>query len=307
MRLTRTRQNASSFCLGVVFTAVYSYLGVFRAGVPLDVQAASRSVLKEQLRLTNTSTFGLPTSRPFQKDKNLTQTGPGHSVLITDRVLLAPRFAYGFYAVTEKHLIAALVNVNRLRRMSATKADFVILTNVKTNLNIPNDDHLTPYARLRSPRGYYADCFTKLIFFNMTQYERVIFLDVDVLVLKPVDALFLLPDVPIASPIAYWLDPPKFTSAFLVIKPNSTLFDVFVEKIDDILKINLFDMDLVNFFYRHSADANERYIFPELILLPGYFLTLSPHLGKDTMHWSDQERAKNLRTPFLDADKLNDQ
>jgi len=215
------------------------------------------------------------------------------------------KFAYGFYAVREQHLIAALVNVNRLRKMSTTKADFVILTNVKTNLNIPNDVRLTQYTRLRSPTGYYADCFTKLIFFNMTQYERVIFLDVDVLVLKPLDALFGLPEVPIASPIAYWLDPPMFTAAFLVIKPNITLFDVFVKKIDDIMKVNLFDMDLLNFFYRHKMDNNERYIYPELLLLPGYYLTLSPHLGTEQLNWNDQERAKTVSSPFLDPDKLN--
>jgi len=226
---------------------------------------------------------------------------PAHS-----SIKVNSKFTYGFYAVHEKHLIAALVNVNRLRKMSATKADFVILTNVKTNLNIPNDVRLIPYTRLRSPTGYYVDCFTKLIFFNMTQYERVIFLDVDVLVLKPLDALFQLPDVPIASPIAYWLDPPMFTAAFLVIKPDVTLFDVFVKKIDDIMKVNLFDMDLLNFFYRHKKDNNERYIYPELLLLPGYYLTLSPHLGTEKLDWNDQERAKNVSSPFLDPDKLND-
>ena len=301
MRLTRTCQVASSFCLGVVVTALSSYLGLFHDGVPLDLKAAFLSVQNKQMRMT----LEAP-DLEIWKDKNLTQTGHGHTVSTTSHVLPMERFAYGFYAVHEQHLIAALVNVNRLRKLSATKADFVILTNVKTNLNISSDVRLTPYTRLRSPMGYYADCFTKLIFFNMTQYERVIFLDVDVLVLKPLDALFRLPDVPIASPIAYWLDPPMFTAAFLVIKPNVTLFDVLVKKTDDIMKINLFDMDLLNFFYRHKDNKYEHFIFPELILLPGYFLTLSPHLGKEIMNWTDEERPKKLSTPFLDVDKLND-
>jgi len=139
----------------------------------------------------------------------------------------------------------------------------------------------------------------------LTHYDRIIFLDVDVLVIKPLDELFHLPPVPIAAPIAYWLDPPKFTSAFLVIQPQRTLFDALVAKIDETMNNNGFDMDLLNDFFRHDLKSNERYVFPEIIVLPGYFLTLSPHLGKEKVKWNGAKRQHPALSPFLDTDLLH--
>jgi len=311
MRRKNIFQITISFLLGMVFMSVFSIIHLFKfVSIPTEYKgvhalSCDTASLKQ---LINRRSDKTAVGSSYRTGDHFVHGYNNNSVGDTAQTstIVNSKFAYGFYAVSEKHLIAAMVNVNRLRRLSVTKADFVILTNVKTNLNISNDVRLTPYSQLRSPQGYYTDCFTKLIFFNMTQYERVIFLDVDVLVLKPLDSLFRLPDVPIASPIAYWLDPPMFTAAFLVIKLNVTLFDVFVKKIDDIMKINLFDMDLFNFFYRHKKDDHERYTFPELLLLPGYFLTMSPHLGTNKIEWNDQKRPKNVSSPFLDQDKLND-
>jgi len=54
--------------------------------------------------------------------------------------------------------------------------------------------------------GTWSDSYTKLLAFNQTQYDRVLSLDSDSTVLKPMDELFLLPDCPVAMPRAYWLE-----------------------------------------------------------------------------------------------------
>ncbi|KAM6482823.1 nucleotide-diphospho-sugar transferase [Trichoderma sp. SZMC 28011] len=76
----------------------------------------------------------------------------------------------------------------------------------------------------------WANSYTKLLAFNLIQYERVIAIDADVTVLKHMDELFHLPPCPIAMPRAYWLlDDPKargtLTSHVMVIQPSEREFE----------------------------------------------------------------------------------
>ncbi|XP_052782713.1 uncharacterized protein LOC128218967 [Mya arenaria] len=213
------------------------------------------------------------------------------------------RLAFGYYAVTREHFIATIVNIKRLRKLATRNVDFIILTNLVSKIKTSPDVKIIKYPKLQSPFGYYKDCFTKLLFFNMTDYERIIFMDVDTLVLKSPDVLFDLPPVPLAAPIAYWLDPPEFTSALLVIQPERRLWEAISAKIGDVIIINLFDMNLLNNFYKHTLTTSKGFTFPEILVLPGYFLTLSPHF-KENITWTDEMRPKSVISPFLDIEKL---
>jgi hypothetical protein len=65
---------------------------------------------------------------------------------------------------------------------------------------------------------------TKLQAFELTDYERVLHLDSDILLYQHLDELFLLPKTPIAMPRAYWSDVPPgqwpLTSLMMLIEPN---------------------------------------------------------------------------------------
>ena len=70
---------------------------------------------------------------------------------------------------------------------------------------------------------------TKLLAFGLVQYARVIALDSDVSLLRPLDDLFHLPPAPVAMPRAYWSEerPQPLTSLLVVLQPNARTLDDF--------------------------------------------------------------------------------
>ena len=52
------------------------------------------------------------------------------------------------------------------------------------------------------------------------QYKRLIYFDVDGLVLKSMNHLFRLPSAPVAMPRAYWLPQPTMSDQLAVVEPS---------------------------------------------------------------------------------------
>jgi hypothetical protein len=96
--------------------------------------------------------------------------------------------------------------------------------------------------------------------FSLAYYDRVIALNSDITLLKPIDELFLLPQTPIAMPRAYWADsrPWPLTSILMVIKPDLDEFERFKSAIKGggdkmVVNAHRFDMELVNERFEDSA------------------------------------------------------
>ncbi|PHH80807.1 hypothetical protein CDD80_6897 [Ophiocordyceps camponoti-rufipedis] len=102
--------------------------------------------------------------------------------------------------------------------------------------------------------GTWADSFTKLLAFNQTQYQRVLSLDSDAVILQAMDELFLLPRCPVAMPRAYWLYPEKkmLGSQLMLIQPSREEFQRVMEKINSANRSE-YDMEIVNDLYQDSA------------------------------------------------------
>ena len=100
----------------------------------------------------------------------------------------------------------------------------------------------------------WADSFTKLLAFNQTQYDRVLSIDSDVLLLQHMDELFLIPPVPVAMPRAYWLWPDEqiLSSQVILLEPSELEFGRIMVKVQEADR-NDYDMEIVNYLYRDSA------------------------------------------------------
>ncbi|GAA6057135.1 hypothetical protein JCM3770_004839 [Rhodotorula araucariae] len=72
-----------------------------------------------------------------------------------------------------------------------------------------------------------AATLTKLHLFRLTQYEKVVFLDADTLVLRPLSHLFALPHRLAAAPDQGW--PDAFNSGVLVATPSLETFDALMD------------------------------------------------------------------------------
>lgn len=104
-----------------------------------------------------------------------------------------------------------------------------------------------------SAQSTWADSYTKLLAFNLTEFDRVLSIDSDSIVKANLDELFLLPDAPVAMPYLYWGEPEgwAFSSQLMLIKPSKEEFEK-VEKAITTAKPDEYDMDIINNLYSPS-------------------------------------------------------
>lgn len=98
--------------------------------------------------------------------------------------------------------------------------------------------------------------------------EKVIMLDADQLILKPLDHLFHINDalnVDLAAPRAYWIDKQTFSTAFMVISLSDRVWRKVQTALEKI-KIDQYDMDIANEVFGD-----------EVLMLPGSFVALNSH------------------------------
>lgn len=91
-----------------------------------------------------------------------------------------------------------------------------------------------PFTRGRKP-GFHTplDNFAKLRLWQLTQYETVVFLDADTLVLRSIDRLFHYPEFSAAPNVYEGLgDFHRLNSGVFVAKPSSMTFDAMLARLD---------------------------------------------------------------------------
>ena len=102
-----------------------------------------------------------------------------------------------------------------------------------------------------SKESTWADSYTKLLAFNLTQFDRVLALDSDSVVLQNLDDIFLLPKAPLAMPYVYWGEPTgwSFSSQMLLITPSDSAFSRISSAIENASPDD-YDMDILNSLFK---------------------------------------------------------
>lgn len=73
-------------------------------------------------------------------------------------------------------------------------------------------------------KNFHRDANSKFSILNLTDYDRIVYMDSDAMAYQHMDDHFLLPSAPIALPRAYWYPEPNYlTSAYMVIEPSDFL------------------------------------------------------------------------------------
>lgn len=95
--------------------------------------------------------------------------------------------------------------------------------------------------------------YTNLLAYNLTQFDRVIVLGYDSIVLNSMDELFFLPPAPLAMPYVYWSKPPgwRLSNQIMVIQPSPTEFERIERAVHGAAEGHT-DMDLVQKLYKRS-------------------------------------------------------
>ncbi|CCT71672.1 related to GNT1 alphaN-acetylglucosamine transferase K. lactis [Fusarium fujikuroi] len=210
------------------------------------------------------------------------------------------RFAYTQYVTNSEYLCNSLMFFEALKRHESrpdrvmmvpesmlepemvNSSDAYLLNKARDEYNVK----LVPITIQTNWAGdaTWADSYTKLLAFNQTNYDRVLSIDSDSLLLQAMDELFFLPDAPVAMPRAYWISPEKILSSqLMLIQPSETEFSRIMEKVQSV-KSGEYDMEIVNQLYGDSA-----LIFPHrrYDLLSGEFRNdnHAHYLGSELETW----------------------
>ncbi|KAK4184884.1 family 8 putative glycosyltransferase [Podospora australis] len=208
------------------------------------------------------------------------------------------RFAYLQYVTNDNYLCNSLMIFESLHRLgskadrvmlypSEVKADNPLLLKARDEYNVK----LVPIAvqSKQTADSTWAESFTKLLAFNQTDYDRVLHLDSDAVVLQSMDELFLLPPCPVAMPRAYWLYPDTqiLSSQLMLVQPSAAEFQRVMDRSNK-GGANDYDMEIVNYLYKDNA----------MVL---------PHRPYDLLtrvFWEEPSRAKYLGNDWEEWDPV---
>jgi hypothetical protein len=202
-------------------------------------------------------------------------------------------FSYVFYATNDDYACSALVNVHRLQTLFHTTARIVLLATSSVSdpfLTVFRARNVTVFIDEAPPLadgsvGYYKDVLLKLVSFKLhhsdPSLKRILMLDADQLILRPLDDVFGFPEVDVAAPRAYWVGKETASSTFMLVMLSERLWRRIEVAMRDI-KSDRYDMDLIN-----------EVLGWEMMLLPGHYASINSH-------WE----VSDIPTWFRDVDEL---
>jgi len=192
------------------------FLFLFLAVFAIIVPFCNASKREAYITLVYGNTFGLPARVMFQSLKE-TGTLKELAAVVTPDV--------------DKNSRQKLIN------LGVTVIDIPIVKN--------------PYARLPHYQERFDKVLSKLYMWNLTEYDTLVSIDADTLVFQNVDELFSCGEF-----CAAFINPTKFNSGVMVLKPNKQVFSNMMEKLASGLEsFDSGDQGFLNSFFPKLLDA----------------------------------------------------
>ena len=108
----------------------------------------------------------------------------------------------------------------------------------------------SPYDGLSTRGTYFSGIFSKLHVWNMTEYDRIIYLDSDVLVVQPIDRMF-----DCGTFCAAFRHSDLFNAGIIVVQPNRTIFNDMIKKINLLDSYDDGDQGFLNVYFQDLVYA----------------------------------------------------
>ncbi|XP_020219294.1 UDP-glucuronate:xylan alpha-glucuronosyltransferase 2 isoform X1 [Cajanus cajan] len=160
------------------------------------------------------------------------------------------RSAYATVLHSSEVYVCGAITLAQSLRQTGTKRDLILLTD--KSISVPTRVALSEagwkirvITRIRNPKaekGSYNEYnYSKLRLWQLTDYEKVIFIDSDIIVLRKLDILFEFPQMS-----ATGNDQSIFNSGIMVIEPSKCTFRILMRQRDDIVSYNGGDQGFLN-------------------------------------------------------------
>jgi glycogenin glucosyltransferase len=130
--------------------------------------------------------------------------------------------------------------------------------------------------------------YTKLNIWNLTQFDKIVYIDADAMVLSTTDELMDLDTDFAAAPDIF--PPDKFNAGVLVIRPNADVFNHMLEKVNLLPSYDGGDTGFLNSFYPnwYVGDSNSRLHFGYNAQRTMYWFTYNKRPG----YWNSIQNLK---------------
>lgn len=194
-------------------------------------------------------------------------------------------YAYGIALLVESmKRVKAKYPLHVLVTDKVSAATLEFLTQLKVSyevvdtISVTDDIHEYNMKIHPGTAATWHDCWTKFRIFDQTQYDKIIFLDADLMFLKNTDKLFEKPHMTAALDGEYfglWQGWPHFNSGFLVIKPSHELFEDILNFAMNFPKEKypnyvIADQEMLNLYYDKWPEQKELHLNKYYNVFPPY-------------------------------------
>ena len=143
---------------------------------------------------------------------------------------------------TSKDMVVLCMRTVSAEAVSVLQADGWIVRYID---NIPN-----PYAGHSSRGDYFSGAYSKIHIWNMTEYDRVVYLDSDVVVVSNADHMFNC-----GTFCAVFRYADLFNSGSMVIEPSTTIYKDMLKKIPLLSSFDVADQGFFNKYFENLVYA----------------------------------------------------
>lgn len=178
----------------------------------------------------------------------------------------AKREAYATILHSAALYVCGAIAVAQSIRMTGSTRDLIILVDAKIQAEHRQGLeaagwHVLEIERIRNPKAepeaYNEWNYSKFRLWQLTRYEKIIFIDADLLVLRNIDFLFELPEISATGNNAT-----LFNSGVMVIEPSNCTFRLLMDEINEIVSYNGGDQGYLNeiFTWWHRIPRRMNYL-----------------------------------------------
>lgn len=190
------------------------------------------------------------------------------------------RFAYATLLQAKHMYYSALVLAQSLRN-TGTVHDLVLLLDADCGFTKDNETLSEHYDVVKevgkSSHRWSSRIFGKLNMWNLKEYDRVVYIDVNILVLSNLDHLFNLPE-PAAVPQLNF--PEQFNTGLVVLQPSNATYTDLLKWVEDTFdSVEITEDELLNDFFSGWFQMPTEHRLPMYLNMPLHLVASAPILG----------------------------
>nr|GMD96317.1 UDP-glucuronate:xylan alpha-glucuronosyltransferase 2-like isoform X2 [Ipomoea batatas] len=169
---------------------------------------------------------------------------------LENTAMVAKKEAYATVLHSSQNYVCGAITLAQSLLRTGTKRDLILLLDstipeTKREALAKAGWKLRFIKRIRNPRAekksYNEYNYSKLRLWQLTDYDKVIFVDSDVIVLRNIDFLFNFPEISAAGN-----DGSIFNSGVMVLEPSNCTFHLFMRRANDVVSYNGGDQGFLN-------------------------------------------------------------